>query len=114
MIRCSPMRHFFFLYDRKRGTESCSPKSIAPLHMLRKNVLAIAPKSEGGHYTNLEHKALGFSSVGNWLHLCTLFLKILFMLYIYSPFFQTIQVIGGFSLRNKSGQENQRNLAMGN
>ena len=33
---------------------------------------------------------------------------------IYSPFFQTIQVIGGFSLRNKSGQENQRNLAMGN
>ena len=49
----------------------------------------MAPKSEGGHYTNLAHKALGFSSVGNWLHLCTLFLKILFMLYIYSPLFQT-------------------------
>ena len=101
MIRCSPMQHFFFLYDRKRGTESCSPKSIAPLHMLRKNVLAIAPKSDGGHYTNLAHKALGFS-----LKFCSC--------YIPAPFFQTIQVIGGFSLRNKSGQENQRNLAMGN
>ena len=35
--------------------------TITPIHMLRKNVLAIAPKSEGGHYTNLAHKALGFS-----------------------------------------------------
>ena len=115
MIRCSPMRHFFFFMTENEETNQdiMFAEEYCTITYAKKKFTGHSSKVWGGHCTNLAHKALSFSSVGNWLHLCMFFLKILFMLYIYSPFFQTIQVIGGFSLRNKSGPENQRNLAMG-
>ena len=100
MIRCSPMRHFCSLRSKKRNRIMFAEEYCT---------ITYAKKKCTGHSS----KVWGGSLYKSGAQSPRFFFKN-FVHAIYSPFFQTIQVIGGFSLRNKSGQENQRNLAMGN
>ena len=101
MRRCSPMRHFFFFM-----TENEEPNQDI-MFAEEYCTITYGKKKFTGHCS----KVWGGSLHKSGAQSPRFFLKILFMLYTLR-FFQTIQVIGGFSLRNKSGPENQRNLAM--